>query len=145
MGGRMRARKVNPRKARIRVISDLLKGVDNPKVCHQCVNPPCMKACPKGAIEFNKILKIPVIIEDRCIGCKACVEACPFGEMFFDQERNVALKVTLNASSSAERFPTLAAPHFPTSRNSGNMLLAAGNPLWALSIDISSKPIDAFR
>ena len=88
-------KKVNPRKARIKVISDLLKGVDNPKVCNQCANPPCMKACPQGAIEFDKILKIPVVIENRCKGCKACVEACPFGEMFFDQERNVALKCDL--------------------------------------------------
>ncbi|MEM3704123.1 MAG: 4Fe-4S dicluster domain-containing protein [Candidatus Bathyarchaeia archaeon] len=86
---------VNPKKARIRVISDILKGADTPKVCHQCANPPCMKACQQGAIKFDDVLKIPIVVEDKCIGCKACVEACPFGEMFFDEERKVALKCDL--------------------------------------------------
>lgn len=86
---------VNPRKARIKVTSDILKGIDTPKVCHQCANPPCMKACQQGAIQFDEALKIPMVLEDKCIGCRACIEACPFSEMFFDQERNVALKCDL--------------------------------------------------
>lgn len=88
-------KKVNPRKARIKIISKLLEGIDEPKVCHQCINPPCLKACPREAIKIDETLKIPIVFEDKCIGCKACVEACPFGEMFFDDERHVALKCDL--------------------------------------------------
>lgn len=88
-------KEVNPRKARIMIISNPLKGIDSPKVCHQCANPLCMDVCPQGAIEIDEILKIPVIAEDKCVGCKVCVEACPFGAMFFDLERNIALKCDL--------------------------------------------------
>lgn len=86
---------VNPRKARIRVESDILKGIDIPKVCHQCGKPRCLEACQYNAIKIDEILKIPVVLEDKCVGCRACVEACPFGEMFFDEERKIALKCDL--------------------------------------------------
>ena len=33
--------------------------------------------------------------EELCIGCKACVEACPFGAMQFDGEKEVALMCDL--------------------------------------------------
>jgi Fe-S-cluster-containing dehydrogenase component len=38
---------------------------------------------------------IVLIDKDLCIGCKACIEACPFGAMQFDEEREVALMCDL--------------------------------------------------
>ncbi len=45
--------------------------------CHHCENAPCVKVCPVDAmtqgansVELN---------EDKCIGCRQCVMACPFG------------------------------------------------------------------
>jgi Fe-S-cluster-containing dehydrogenase component len=35
---------------------------------------------------------IVLIDEDACIGCKACIEACPFGAMQFDDDRELAVK-----------------------------------------------------
>ena len=65
-----------------------------PIYCHHCARPPCKDACPVEAI-FRDERGIVHIKEERCIGCKACIEACPFGAMQFDEEREVAVKCDL--------------------------------------------------
>lgn len=82
---------VNPRKARIRVRQDLLKGVNEPVVCRQCPKPKCVAACPEKAIHQDPELKNPVIDPAKCNLCLACQEACPFGAIFFDEEERVLL------------------------------------------------------
>ena len=48
-----------------------------PVMCKQCEDAPCVKACPTGAlVRANGFVEIH---EERCIGCKSCVVACPFG------------------------------------------------------------------
>ena len=86
---------VNPRKARIRVFSDVLNGSENIVVCRQCVKPPCMEACTIGAIEIDKKSGISKINASKCVGCMKCIEACPFGAMFFDSQKNIAIKCDL--------------------------------------------------
>jgi len=47
--------------------------------CHQCEDAPCLHACPMGAIfHGDEIIQVD---QARCIGCKDCVIACPFGAM----------------------------------------------------------------
>lgn len=48
-----------------------------PVQCKHCENPACMAVCPVEAIyqEDHRVL----INTGRCIGCKACADACPFG------------------------------------------------------------------
>jgi NADH-dependent fumarate reductase subunit E len=62
--------------------------------CHHCTKPPCKDACPEEAI-FRDETGIVQIKQDRCIGCKACLEACPFGSLQFDELREVAVKCDL--------------------------------------------------
>ena len=45
--------------------------------CHHCENAPCVKVCPVGALE--KGTDSILLHEERCIGCKQCTLACPFG------------------------------------------------------------------
>lgn len=61
-----------------------------PLYCRHCVRPPCLEACPTQAIfqEKGAVLLDP----QKCIGCKACIEACPFNAMGFDLHREVAVK-----------------------------------------------------
>ncbi len=61
-----------------------------PVYCHHCARPPCGDACPENAITRND-QGIVQVDYDLCIGCKACIEACPFGAMQFDEEREVAM------------------------------------------------------
>lgn len=54
-------------------------------VCRACSDPPCLAACPVGAVEKTRVgVKV---LADRCIGCRACVAACPIGAVAWDEER----------------------------------------------------------
>ncbi|MHC0024175.1 formate-dependent uric acid utilization protein AegA [Enterobacter vonholyi] len=50
-----------------------------PVTCHHCENAPCAQSCPNGAI--SKCDDSVQVNQQKCIGCKACVVACPFGTM----------------------------------------------------------------
>ena len=45
--------------------------------CHHCENAPCAQSCPNGAI--SRMHDSVQVEQHKCIGCKACVVACPFG------------------------------------------------------------------
>ncbi len=45
--------------------------------CLQCGKPQCAGACPVGALRKNEVAVILQL--ELCIGCKNCIEACPFG------------------------------------------------------------------
>jgi protein NrfC len=47
--------------------------------CRQCVKPACVEACPVDALEANpEFGNVRIVDRDKCIGCGACVEACPY-------------------------------------------------------------------
>ncbi|EMU8278097.1 oxidoreductase FeS-binding subunit [Salmonella enterica] len=47
--------------------------------CHHCEDAPCARSCPNGAIaHINDSVQVNA---QKCIGCKSCVVACPFGTM----------------------------------------------------------------
>lgn len=53
-----------------------------PTPCMQCQNPPCVNVCPVGATWSTP--EGPVLIDqDRCIGCRMCMAACPYERRFF--------------------------------------------------------------
>jgi Fe-S-cluster-containing hydrogenase component 2 len=60
-----------------------------PMTCVHCADMPCGTVCPTVAIQRQPDGMIKVH-EDRCIGCKMCLLACPFGVMGFAPEKGVA-------------------------------------------------------
>lgn len=50
-------------------------------VCRKCVDAPCANACPKQALEKQDSGTVKRY-NMRCIGCKSCVLACPFGVLY---------------------------------------------------------------
>ncbi|MCH7669984.1 MAG: 4Fe-4S dicluster domain-containing protein [Acidobacteria bacterium] len=54
-----------------------------PTPCQQCENPPCVKVCPVGAT-FSTPEGTVLIDQDRCIGCRICMAACPYDRRFFN-------------------------------------------------------------
>ena len=54
--------------------------------CQHCAEPPCIAACPPGAISKRADDGIVVVDREKCDGCRQCLEACPFGAPEFDQD-----------------------------------------------------------
>lgn len=57
--------------------------------CLHCSHPPCLEVCPVAAIS-RRSDGIVLIDEEKCIGCKKCLAACPLGVMCFSEEKEVA-------------------------------------------------------
>ena len=55
-------------------------------LCMQCEKPPCIDACPTGAITKNADNGIVLVNKEKCISCKMCLQACPFGVPQFGED-----------------------------------------------------------
>lgn len=59
--------------------------------CNQCENPPCVRICPTAAM-YQRRDGIVEFDPDQCIGCKACLQACPYDAIYIDPESHTAAK-----------------------------------------------------
>ena len=72
-----------------------LKKEYKSSACRHCSKPKCAEVCPVETITKDLTTGIVEVKTDLCTGCRACVEACPFGTMCFDEQKNKAGKCTL--------------------------------------------------
>lgn len=73
----------------------LTETIHFPKSCLHCEDPPCVPVCPTGASYKRAEDGIVLVDADKCIGCKYCAWACPYGARELDEERQVMTKCTL--------------------------------------------------
>ena len=75
----------NPRKARIHKTVFLHEELAIPLLCSQCDEPWCQGICPSGAISRTLLedsgAAVVRVDEEKCVGCKMCMLACPFGNI----------------------------------------------------------------
>ena len=83
----------NPQKARIHIVKLESEAdvISIPVKCMHCENAPCMAICPVGAISTSAETGARQVAADKCIGCSACVYACPFGAIVLDREQGCSV------------------------------------------------------
>ena len=57
-----------------------------PVLCNQCNKPPCVRVCPTKATFKDKKNGIIMMKESLCVGCKACMTACPYNARYYNRE-----------------------------------------------------------
>jgi Fe-S-cluster-containing hydrogenase component 2 len=88
MGPRLiRVMQVGPKKVKGRVRSLYI-----PMLCYHCNPAPCIPPCPTGAIQKRPRDGIVWIEEEKCIGCRQCMQACPYGAIQYDTRAGKAIK-----------------------------------------------------
>ncbi len=62
--------------------------------CNQCEDAPCMTICPTSAL-FRADNGVVDFQDDDCIGCKSCMNACPYDALYINPETNTAHKCNM--------------------------------------------------
>jgi tetrathionate reductase subunit B len=84
-----------------------------PKFCNHCVESPCTQVCPVGAT-FDTRDGVVLIDEKYCLGCRYCIQACPYGCRFFHPEKRIAQKCTLCYHRITKGLLTACSENCPT-------------------------------
>ena len=66
-----------------------------PSMCQQCENAPCVNVCPTGASYRDPKTNVVLVNKEKCIGCKSCMMACPYGVHNWNADERVVEKCTL--------------------------------------------------
>ncbi len=90
---------VPPEQFRTRVLEmvkgefPFLRSELRPELCNHCDHAPCVNVCPTGAShkEADGTVQID---RSRCVGCKACIAACPYNARYINEEHGFADKCT---------------------------------------------------
>lgn len=83
----------NPERSAIRVVRSEKDGLVESLllVCQQCEQASCIEACPDEALLRESDTGVISIDEENCSGCGDCIDACPAGCIFMDEQRDVAI------------------------------------------------------
>ena len=67
-----------------------------PRLCNHCDRPACVDACPTKS-SYQREDGIVLIREERCVGCKLCMAACPYNARYLDPVTKTSAKCTFCA------------------------------------------------
>ncbi|MEK7475046.1 MAG: 4Fe-4S dicluster domain-containing protein [Candidatus Coatesbacteria bacterium] len=131
----------------------IVKAFFVPKLCNLCENSPCIQVCPVGAT-FKTEDGVVLIDRKYCIGCRYCIQACPYGTRYYHPTLKVAdkcslcyhrIKRGLNPAcvevcpTDARIFGDLSDPRSPLSR------FIAENPVQVLKPAMGTQPKLAYK
>ena len=92
-----------------------------PRPCMQCENPSCVKVCPTKAT-YKTDDGVVLVDWNKCIGCKYCMIACPYGVRFYTDEKPLVspdIKGVFKASNKQQWAPPYQGPHQDPSKGIG--------------------------
>ena len=89
----------SPSFSRISLLRNPFTGDGLVETCRQCAYPDCYFVCPVGAIIIDEKTGARVIVEENCIACGKCAQACPFNSsktiIKYNKEKEVYFKCHL--------------------------------------------------
>lgn len=81
-----------PEASRVHVYTFPWEGVSVPMLCQHCSDAACITVCPTGAMHRNDVTAQVELDASRCIRCRMCTMACPFGNTVYDSFTDSILK-----------------------------------------------------
>ena len=81
--------------------------------CNHCTDAPCVKICPTKAL-YKRKDGIVDFDRDRCIGCKSCMQGCPYDAIYIDADTNTAAKCNFCAHRVDEGYEPACVVVCPT-------------------------------
>ncbi|MBN1615081.1 MAG: 4Fe-4S dicluster domain-containing protein [Deltaproteobacteria bacterium] len=84
-----------PYTSRIHLHTWEVEGFSMPTLCQQCEDAPCVAVCPTNAMHSDPDLNRVAWDETKCIGCRMCTLACPFGAVVYDSIKSRIIKCDL--------------------------------------------------
>ncbi len=70
---------ISPSLSCITIIRDHAIQRDNGIICHQCPGAPCIESCKFDALSRDQATAAILVDADKCVGCRMCIRACPYG------------------------------------------------------------------
>jgi tetrathionate reductase subunit B len=65
-----------------------------PVMCQNCEAAPCKAACPIDGAIYTRDDGLVIIDPKKCTGCQNCVDACPYGAIYYNKQLEIAQKCT---------------------------------------------------
>jgi len=84
-----------------------------PKLCNHCAHSPCVQVCPVGAT-FESPDGVVLVDKSYCLGCRYCVQACPYGCRYIDPRTNTVDKCNLCYHRITKGLTTACCESCPT-------------------------------
>ncbi len=85
-----------------------------PTVCMHCNEPTCALVCPADAIKVSEEGVVMSALKPRCLDCRNCVNACPFGVPKYNTEMHLQMKCDMCFDRSSEGLKPMCASVCPT-------------------------------
>ena len=104
-------------KVQKRIFVESAGSLSVPLQCRHCEDAPCIAACPTKPTKamYRNGSGFPVLVkEDLCIGCRACLVACPFGVISMGVGRKIVVKCDLCVHRLAKGQKPACAAGCPT-------------------------------
>jgi len=79
---------------RVRGTVPKVKVAYRPHLCMHCDQAPCIESCPVEGAIYKRDDGLVIIDPEKCTGCRNCMDACPYGTIFFNEDLNIAQKCT---------------------------------------------------